>query len=66
MNDPGAHPGDKIHVMIVDDHPIVRQGLRTSLELRPDIEVVAEAKSGNEAIALVREKLPDIVTLIAS
>ena len=55
--------GEKISVIIVDDHAIVRQGLRTYLELQPDLEVLGEASNGNEAVALVRETLPDIVLM---
>ena len=54
---------DKITVIIVDDHAIVRQGLRTYLQLQPDIEVVGEAANGREALALVGDKLPDIVLM---
>jgi NarL family two-component system response regulator LiaR len=59
----GATSGDKITVVIVDDHTIVRQGLRTYLELQPDILVVGEAANGNEAMAIVRDNLPDIVLM---
>jgi len=55
--------GDRISVIIVDDHAIVRQGLRTYLELQPDVEVLGEASNGNEAVALTRETLPDIVLM---
>ena len=41
---------DKIGVLIVDDHAVVRQGLRTLLELQEDIEVVGEAANGLEAL----------------
>jgi two-component system, NarL family, response regulator LiaR len=54
---------DKIMVMLVDDHAIVRQGLRTYLELQPDIEVVGEAGDGNAAVAMARDKLPDIILM---
>lgn len=54
---------DKIAVVLVDDHAIVRQGLRTYLELQPDIEVVGEAADGAEAVAVVREAMPDIVLM---
>jgi NarL family two-component system response regulator LiaR len=54
---------DKITVIIVDDHTIVRQGLRTYLELQPDIVVVGEASNGSEATSLVRDNLPDIVLM---
>ena len=55
--------GDKIALIIVDDHAIVRQGLRTYLELQPDIEVLGEAGNGQEAIAMARDLLPDIVLM---
>jgi two-component system, NarL family, response regulator LiaR len=55
--------GDKISLIIVDDHAIVRQGLRTYLELQADIEVLGEANNGQEAIAMARDMLPDIVLM---
>lgn len=54
---------DKISVLIVDDHGVVRQGLRTYLELLDDIEIVAEAENGVEAVVLVRQYNPDIVLM---
>lgn len=54
---------EKISIVLVDDHAIVRQGLRTYLELQSDIEVVGEASDGNEALQVVRETLPDIVLM---
>ncbi|HET9496367.1 MAG TPA: response regulator transcription factor [Chloroflexia bacterium] len=56
-------PSEKISVVIVDDHAIVRQGLRTYLETHSDIEVMAEASNGSEAVEVAREKLPDIVLM---
>lgn len=53
MNEP-------ISVLIVDDHPVVRQGIRTFLETQPDIVIVGEAGSGREALAIVREQVPDV------
>ncbi|RJP28321.1 MAG: DNA-binding response regulator [Actinobacteria bacterium] len=50
----------KIKVLIVDDHDIVREGLRRILESRPDIEVVAEAASGEEAVPLLERYRPNI------
>jgi DNA-binding NarL/FixJ family response regulator len=48
-------------VLIVDDHPIVRQGLRRLIEAEPDLEVCGEAEAVRDAKALVRELRPDIV-----
>ena len=52
-----------ITVMIVDDHEMVRQGAAGYLEVQPDITVVAEAESGQEAIRLAREHVPDVVLM---
>lgn len=53
----------KISVLIVDDHPIVRQGLRTLLELHDDIVVAGEAANGKVAVALCSRLNPDIVLM---
>ncbi|HEY5730492.1 MAG TPA: response regulator transcription factor [Anaerolineales bacterium] len=52
-----------VKVLIVDDHDIVRQGLRYYLDVYDEIEVVGEAETGIEAVALVREKEPDVVLM---
>lgn len=52
-----------IRILIVDDHPVVRQGLRYMLEQRPDIDVVGEGNDGEQAIAMVSDLLPDVVLL---
>jgi len=48
----------KIRVLLVDDHTLVRQGMRRLLETDPEVEVVGEAGDGNSAIRLVQEQLP--------
>jgi two-component system NarL family response regulator len=54
---------EKIKVIIVDDHAILREGLRALLSYFEDIEVVGEAADGQEAIELVETKRPDIVLM---
>jgi len=54
---------DKVSVLIVDDHPVVREGLRTFLELQPDLEFVGEAADGVEALDKVGQLLPDVVLM---
>ncbi|WP_340686605.1 response regulator transcription factor [Amycolatopsis coloradensis] len=52
-----------ITIMLVDDHPVVREGLRGMLEAEPDLSVVGEAGSGDEAVALSRVKQPDVILM---
>ena len=52
-----------IHILLADDHRIVRQGLRRILEEHPQMEVVAEASDGREAVQLALEKKPDVVVM---
>ena len=52
-----------IRVFLADDHQIVREGLRTLLEKQPNMEVVGEAKTGREAVQLVKELLPEVVVM---
>lgn len=51
----------KVRVLIVDDHPLFRQGVRWNLEAAQDIEVVGEAENGQEAIKLSDRFVPDVV-----
>ena len=53
----------QISVMVVDDHDVVRQGVKLFLDLQPDITVVAEASSGKQAIEQAQETLPDVVLM---
>jgi DNA-binding NarL/FixJ family response regulator len=52
-----------IDVIIIDDHPIVRAGMRSVLEITPDIQVIAEGDGGVEALRLVAELQPDVLVL---
>lgn len=53
----------KIRILLVDDHIVMRMGLVTATTGEPDMEVVAEADNGTEAIAAYRSHLPDVVVL---
>ena len=52
-----------IRVLVVDDHEVVRQGLRFVLEQEPDVEVVGECADGHAAVAAIRAVEPDVVLL---
>ncbi len=54
---------EPIRVLVVDDHPVVRQGLRTFLDLQDDITVVGEAADGDGAVAAAGALRPDVVLL---
>lgn len=54
---------DKIKVLVVDDHAILRDGIRALLGLHDDIEIVGEAAEGKEAIAKVQQLVPDVVIM---
>jgi DNA-binding NarL/FixJ family response regulator len=52
-----------ITIMLVDDHPVVREGLRGMLEAEPDLSVLGEAGSGAEALALARAHRPEVILM---
>ena len=52
-----------VRVVLVDDHPVFRQGMRAVLDELDDIEVVAEAADGEEAVDVVAEHVPDVVLM---
>lgn len=54
---------DAASIMIVDDHPLLRKGLRQLLELEDDLELVAEASNGKDALVLAEEHDPDLIVL---
>ncbi len=66
-SDPSFQPRplqpEKIRILLVDDHAVVRQGLRTYLELQEDMQVVGEGSSGGEAVDLAALLAPDVIVL---
>ena len=54
---------DKIKILIIDDHPLMRRGLKQLIELENNFEVVGDAGSGNEGIALALKTQPDLIIL---
>jgi len=54
---------EHVRVLIVDDHPVVRTGLRGMLEGQPSLEVVGEAADGEEAIKLAERMSPDVILM---
>ena len=63
MTDPTPTPSPKIRLLVVDDHFVVRIGLTSALNLEHDMEVVAEAKDGREAVAAYEKHRPDVVVM---
>jgi DNA-binding NarL/FixJ family response regulator len=53
----------QIHVILADDHDILRQGLKLLLEAQPDIQVIGEARTGTEAIEQTKQHAPDVIIL---
>jgi CheY-like chemotaxis protein len=58
-----VHSGPTLRVLLVDDHKIVRQGIRAMLAEASDIEVVGEAGNGQEAIELADQLVPDVIVM---
>src|ERR1051325_8183678 len=55
--------GKRLRIVVADDHPVVREGIRMCLKDWQDLEIVAEARDGQEAVDRVRESHPDVVLL---
>ena len=53
----------EIRIVIADDHPLMRQGLRQVIEIEPNLKVVGEAGNGSEALAIIKELKPDAAIL---
>jgi DNA-binding NarL/FixJ family response regulator len=56
-------PSTRIRVLLVDDHAMVRQGLRSVLDAYPDVEVVGEASNGEEAVQMVERLRPSLAVM---
>ncbi|SJL84696.1 response regulator [Vibrio palustris] len=54
---------NKCKIMLVDDHPLMRRGIQQLLSIEPEFDVIAEASSGDEAIALAQSDEPDMILL---
>jgi DNA-binding NarL/FixJ family response regulator len=54
---------ERVRVLLVDDHAVVRQGLRAFLRLQPDVEIVGEAAGGESAVAAAASARPDVVLM---
>ena len=54
---------EKIRLLLVDDHVVVRQGLRMVLALEPDLEIIGEANNGSEALGLIKKLNPQVVLM---
>lgn len=54
---------DRINVLCVDDHPLLQQGLAAAIREEPDMLLVAQASTGNEAVRKYRENIPDVTLL---
>jgi DNA-binding NarL/FixJ family response regulator len=57
---------DRIRIVLVDDHPLLREGVATTLGADPEFDVVAQGGSADEALQLARDHLPDVVLLDVS
>lgn len=57
------NPSPTYRILLVDDHPMMRRGIRQMLELEDDLQIVGEASHGEEALGLIEPLQPDLVLL---
>jgi DNA-binding NarL/FixJ family response regulator len=63
VTDPGAAPSERIRVLIADDHPVYRDGLRLLVDRAADLELIGEVETGTEAVAMAAVERPRIVLM---
>jgi NarL family two-component system response regulator LiaR len=63
MSEKNTRSVETIRVLVVDDHTIIRKGIRAVLDLEPDIDLVGEAENGNQAVKLDLELIPDVILM---
>jgi NarL family two-component system response regulator LiaR len=63
MNEQARESSKMIRVLVVDDHAIIRKGIRAVLELVPDIDLAGEAENGKQAVKLDAELAPDVILM---
>src|SRR4051794_2426528 len=63
MNNDNTGAADPLSVLVADDHPFFRDGLRPLLTSSPDTELIGEASTGEEAISLAAELQPDVILM---
>ncbi|MHA7262888.1 response regulator [Arthrobacter sp. TMN-37] len=63
MTLPPSTPGAPIRILLADDQPLLRMGFRLILEGEPDLEVVGEASTGEEAVRLAAQLVPDVILM---
>lgn len=63
MNEQSNETAKRIRVLVVDDHIIIRKGIRAVLELVPDIDLAGEAQNGKEALRADQELVPDVILM---